>query len=160
MHAAMAASVSNIPPRLLDLHPLFRRLSGEIVWLMFEEHDADPDDIQAYMDDLHGLLGRTKELIEAALSGEPLMARIVAEGAAPRCAACAALVGRSIDLSRDDALKLLPPYALGCPLRAEITPAAGHAEVDCIGPGDAPHGELVCGDWLFTTPWASLGEEE
>lgn len=160
MHAAMAASVSHIPPRLLDLHPLFRRLSGEIVWLMFEEHDADPGDIQAYMDGLHGLLGRTTELIEAALSGEPLMARIVAEGAAPRCAACAALVGRCIDLSRDDALSLLPPYALGCPLRAEIASSAGHCGADCIGPEDAPHGELVCGDWLFTTPWASLAEEE
>lgn len=160
MDAAMPVSVPNIPPRLLDLHPLFRRLSGEIVWLMFEEHDADPDDIQAFMDNLHSLLGRTTELIETVLAGEQLQARIVSEGAEPRCEACARLMGRAIDLDREDALTLLPPYGLGCPLRAEVIPPGAPAATDIVQPGEAPHGELVCGDWIFTTPWASLNTED
>ncbi|WP_461209165.1 hypothetical protein [Desulfocurvus sp. DL9XJH121] len=143
------------PRRLLDLHPLFRRLSGEVIWLMFEEHDADPEAIQAFMDRLGGVLGRTTELIEAALSGEDVYARVtVREGRTP-CETCARLAGRIIPLGREGAESLLPPYALGCPLGAEIvapgadTPPPGPE----LLPGDAPHGRLVCGDWIFSHPW-------
>lgn len=153
----MPENASPRPRRLLDLHPLFRRLSGEVIWLMFEEHDADPDDIQAFMDRLHGQLERTKELIEAALSGEDLYARVTLdEGPAP-CEACARLVGRFIPLGREGAQRLLPPYALGCPLRAEVAvPQPMDAPPTAlIGPDETPHGELVCGEWIFTHPWSA-----
>ena len=152
----MSETAPQRPARLLDLHPLFRRLSGEVVWLMFEEHDADPEDIQAFMDDMHDLLRGTTKLIEASLSGERVRARIVAEGNRRPCEACARILGKTIALEREGAEKLLPPYALGCPLRAKIITTDHDAPDpdDLLQPDQAPHGELICGEWIFAHPWS------
>lgn len=141
--------------QLLDRHPLLRRLSGQIIWLMFEEHDIDPDVIQAFLDSMQPVLHDSAEIIEAAMSGEELYARITTTHDRIPCEGCAKMVGRAIALSRDGAETLLP-YGLGCPLRAEIIPPTqdAPAEKDLLDPAEgSPHGHLLCGEWIFSHPW-------
>jgi len=141
--------------QLLDRHPLLRRLSGQIIWLMFEEHDIDPDVIQAFLDSMQPVLHGSAEIIEAAMSGEELYARIVTQGERIPCEACSRMVGKAIALGNQGAEALLPPYGLGCPLRAEIIPPGQEpAAGEILAPDAAtPHGHLICGEWIFTHPW-------
>ncbi|BBD06760.1 hypothetical protein [Desulfovibrio ferrophilus] len=153
-------SSSNTPTtaQLLDRHPLLRRLSGQIVWLMFEEHDADPDDIQAFLDRMQPVMNGSAELIEAILSGEELYARIRRDGKGVPCEKCTAMEGKAIALHQEGAEQLLPPYGLGCPLRAEIIPPGQRPpdEDELLDPAKgSAHGDLVCGDWIFTHPWGN-----
>lgn len=157
MQPAMNPSTPMTTAQLLDRHPLLRRLSGQIVWLMFEEHEAALDDIQAFLDGLQPVLRDAAELIAISLSGEQRYARIKVAGAKVPCARCAAMAEKVIALHREGAERLLPPYGLGCPLRAELIPSAQEppGSDELLDPADgSPHGELLCGDWIFSHPWS------
>lgn len=144
------------PAQILDRHPLFRRLSGQIVWYMFEEHEARDIDTEAFMDRMEAQREEVLEQVELALEQEEMFVKIsTASGTVP-CEHCAQMTGRYIDLSTPGAERLLPPYALGCPLKGELLPPTQPApdKESTLQPDDAvPHGELICGEWIFTHPW-------
>ncbi|MBU1002218.1 MAG: hypothetical protein KKE73_06815 [Proteobacteria bacterium] len=153
----MTRSNTQTTAQLLDRHPLLRRLSGQIIWLMFEEHEAPLEDIQAFLDGLQPVLQESAELIAAALSGKELYARIKLAGKVTPCRKCAAMVEKVIALHQEGAERLLPPYGLGCPLRAEIIPSAQEPpdNSELLDPAKgSPHGELLCGEWIFSHPWS------
>lgn len=155
--------MSATPAALLEAHPTLRRLSGQVVWCMFEEADSPAAHAQAFLDRYEAVKAGVLPLVAAALeAGEPGRAedaapwvRLRVDGPGTPCAACAALDGRCLRLDGPGALAFLPPFALGCLARAERLPGAprpGEPLVDRASP--SPHGRLLCGEWIFTHPWA------
>lgn len=151
------------PAALLEAHPTLRRLSGQVVWCLFEDAETPAAHAQAFLDRYEATKAEALPLLAAALAapgapgGEDAApwVRIRVDGPGPACAACAALDGRCLRLDGPGALAFLPPFALGCPARAERLPGApgpGAPLVDRAAP--SPHGRLVCGQWIFTHPWA------
>lgn len=156
------------PAALLEAHPTLRRLSGQVVWCLFEDAESPAAHAQAFLDRYEAVKAATLPLVAVALAAEARKpapendtadaapwVRIRVDGPGPACAACMALDGRCLRLDGPGALAFLPPFALGCPARAERLPGApgpGAPLVDRAAP--SPHGRLVCGEWVFTHPWA------
>lgn len=151
------------PAALLEAHPTLRRLSGQVVWCLFEDAETPAAHAQAFLDRYEATKAEALPLLAAALAAPDTpggkdaapWVRIRVDGPGPACAACAALDGRLLHLDGPGALAFLPPFALGCPARAERLPGApgpGAPLVDRAAP--SPHGRLLCGQWIFTHPWA------
>jgi hypothetical protein len=152
---------------LIARHPLFSKLSGQVIWLLFEEHDADPADIGAFMDHfmphftgqldvLRRLLEHPDGWLRIRVSAPP---GAESDAARAACPACAALDGSFLAASDPRLAAFLPPYSLGCRARAEFVDAAAFAALDAprLLPPDAPTPprELHCpSEWLFSHPWA------
>ncbi|MGE4296588.1 MAG: hypothetical protein AB7E47_01045 [Desulfovibrionaceae bacterium] len=149
---------------LLRRHPLFTRLSGQVIWLLFEEHGAAPDDIDAFMDQY--VLWRDEQLgvFKRLLSTPDGMLRIRADQTAALgapcpapCPTCERLNGLLVAASDPRLLDWLPPYSLGCRARATFVaadePPGGAAPIDTAA--TPPPRSLHCpSGWIFTHPWA------
>jgi len=155
--------MSATPAALLEAHPTLRRLSGQVVWCLFEDAETPAAHAQAFLDRYEAAKAEALPLVAAALAapdapggeGAAPWVRIRVDGPGQPCAACAALDGQCLRLDGPGALAFLPPFALGCPARAERLPGApapGAPLVDRAAP--SPHGKLACGQWIFTHPWA------
>lgn len=154
----------NFPPALVDCHPLLRRLSGQVIWCMFEEYEADPADIDAFLQwyearraEALSLIARVQDPVP---SGDIAALRIDVQNTPNTCDFCAALSGKYIDASDPDLPNLMPPYGLGCAARAvAVTPedAAALDPADRITGEITPPCNLLCGDWIFTHPWSTRG---
>ncbi len=110
---------------LLDQHPLFRRLTGQVIWTYLEELGAQAEAIDAFMDRMLALREAVLTLHQT-LEEEGGALRLVladtptdAGGFCAPCAHCAALVGQAIPADSPEVIALMPPYTLGCRLWAE-----------------------------------------
>lgn len=104
--------------QLLAEHPLFKRLTGQVVWTLLEEAGLDPDAIDAFMDRYELLKVATIDLLKE-LDEEGGALEIVEDGAkGPACKSCQQLVGWCIPGDVPQPVRLMPPYGLGCRLRA------------------------------------------
>lgn len=144
---------------LLQKHRLFSRLSGQIVWYLFEERGYAPDNIEGFMLRFEDLKAETAALLRAlrdpANRGGVLVFESVAEEGSP-CAACRGLVGAAIALDDPELDAWLPPFSLGCRLRGRVIFAAGRGPTH--RPPDSalvrPVHRLACDDeWFFHRPW-------
>lgn len=156
---------------LLETHPLFRRLSGQIVWLLLEEQELSEAAIGAFLDRIEELRQATIQLMVdvAAGHGPAYLELVRGDGgnplaAAPEyargetCADCARIAGRVIDTSAPDWQTLLPPYGLGCRLCARpwTRPEAPDTAL-LLSPAELPTPKLTCdSEWIFRTDWAAV----
>jgi len=161
---------------LLARHPLFGRLSGQVVWNLLEEEGVPEPDIDGFMLRLDDVLPRVAEfvkvflnppgpgwLVRLELSG-PLPWGVAAEAAPPAkaCAVCRALDGFVFPAGDPASLPFLPPFSLGCRLWPRLVPPGGGKPA--AGKGKAPgkallppsRSRLACDDgWIFRHPWAA-----
>lgn len=140
-------------PSLLQLHPLLSRLSGQVVWCLLEERGVEPDAVHAFMDGFEALKRETSLLLEKLMQAkESIVLRIkpvVELEAYPLCPDCLLFSGMHLCIGPDEkeaALRFLPPFGLGCPLRAEI--------VEGCDPTSVPHMERL--DLSTATPTVRL----
>lgn len=133
-----------MPPaaRLIDRHPVLRRLSGQVIFRMLEEEGLDEARIGAALDCFEAakaahldLLRRAADPQERAARPWVLLRADPEDPAAPVCADCAALRHAVIPADHPDLAELLPPYGLGCGLCAELAADADLARLD---PAPAP----------------------
>ncbi|SKA69295.1 hypothetical protein [Desulfobaculum bizertense] len=148
-----------VTPEVVECHPLIRRLSGQVIWCMFEEYDANPGDIQAFLDRYDKRKTRTLEIIARAKSGDPTLAGIRLELTLPAkaCPICRRLSGKFIPVSDERFYSFLPPFGLGCAARAvALSPEELKEQKaeDSLTDEELPPCELLCGDWIFTHPWS------
>lgn len=125
---------------LRNRHPLYRRLSGESVWLFLEELGLDETQCEAFMDAFFrqmeavlldmDKLERQPDLV-GTVSGLPL----------PGCT-CGGRHGCRLAWPTSGPGVPLPPYAVGCPLRVRV-----HSREDAPALPD----ECVSAD----APWTS-----
>lgn len=151
---------------LIESHPLYRRLSGQVIWLMFEERGADENDIQAFLDVYETGKRKNLELMAEALNARNGYKGLMLFTARNQrlCERCRNVSGAAVDLSRADIAGWFPPFGLGCAVRAGLLGKDEWAEidpVDRIPTGQTPpETELVCGDWIFSYPWAKADSAE
>ncbi len=153
---------------LASRHPLFSRLTGQVIWLLFEEHKASSEDIDAFME--HYLAWRNEQLsVMAALeANRGAYLRITTDppvntgndaphiASRPPCKHCRSLHGAILPASHPDIIRCLPPFALGCRCRAElITSEQVPPNAPLIFSCEMPRRELHCAsEWIFSVPWA------
>ncbi|MFW5733831.1 MAG: hypothetical protein ACOCWR_02115 [Oceanidesulfovibrio sp.] len=142
--------------QLLAEHPLFKRLTGQVVWTLLEEAGVDPGHIDPFMDRFEALKAETLAQLKTLDEEGGALAIVEAPGAGPVCDGCARLAGHCIPGDVPDPIRLMPPYGLGCRLRARhLQPAELFANTGArllLDADDLPrHGPLCsraleCGD--------------
>jgi hypothetical protein len=130
--------------QLSDMHPLYSRLTGQVIWLLFEENDARQEDIDAFMDLVLQRKERELDTMRALLENPALYLRVelqdvpclsgniqsrdelsgdmlppgspcgIQTALPPACSCCAALHGHVLPASHPQLLRYMPPYGLGC----------------------------------------------
>lgn len=150
-----------ITAHTVECHPLIRRLSGQVIWCMFEEYEADPDDIQTFLDTYEETKAHTLALIARIQDPVPdsdlAAIRIDVEDTGSTCEFCKSLHGKYFRTTHANAASLVPPFGLGCAAKATpISPEelAALAPEDELSEDIAPPCNLICGDWIFTHKWS------
>ncbi|MCT4536174.1 hypothetical protein [Halodesulfovibrio sp.] len=153
---------------LSNIHPLFSRLSGQVVWLLMEENDASSEDINAFMDNV--IAWRTAHLktMRALLEDSSLYMQITVDhiGDIPAdqeaCSRCENLAGKILPASHPSLISMLPPYSLGCRCRGKILTESELPEnPDFLVPEDCPEHSFMCQTgWFLHYPWASKKKEQ
>jgi len=149
---------------LLQQHPLFKKLSGQIVWYMFEERGTPQDQIDAFFTHLEACRVETLEAMRRLLRHEDdeeprWMLVEVRQGAesAPPCARCRAMDGILIRADDPRLLEYLPPYSVGCRARALVVTAEHARERLARNPRSlpSPPGHMLhCpSEWIFEHAW-------
>lgn len=144
---------------LLDLHPVLRKLSGQIIWHMFEEYDADPADIDAFLllyEEARRQYVATLRAATTKTAAEMCVA-VTLNRQHNICSHCSEINGIYIPLDHPSLASILPPYGLGCAAFISSTPMR---KDECKGEyvnmdasGSTMHKDFICGDWIFTEPW-------
>ncbi|MEW5774297.1 MAG: hypothetical protein AB1916_12325 [Thermodesulfobacteriota bacterium] len=130
-----------MPPaaRLLDLHPVLRRLSGQVIFRLLEEEELPEERIAAALDCFEAAKAAHVDLLRRAADPAERAARpwvlLRPAPGAPACAGCADLRHGLLAADRPDLAELLPPYGLGCGLSADL---AGDADLAGLDPAPAP----------------------
>lgn len=93
-------------------HPLYRRLSGDVIWALYEEQGFTQEEcgiaMDAFIAQMHAVLAvmaRIEENKDLFLGFE--FGRKV-------CEECAELAGKAVPGSDPEWRRCLPPYAVGC----------------------------------------------
>ena len=147
---------------LSNLHPLFTRLSGQVIWLLMEEHDASSEDVNAYMDNVMAWKTAHLQTMRRVLEDNNLYVQITVDhiGDIPTdqeaCKTCESLSDKIIPASHPDLISMLPPYSLGCRCRGKIiTEAELPKKPDFLTPEDCPKHSFMCETgWFLNYPWA------
>lgn len=149
---------------LLQQHPLFKRISGQVVWLLFEEHHAPQAAVDAFFVDLETRRAETldvmQRLLQATDADEPpcLQIKVLHDvGDEPPCARCRAMADLVIPANHPRLMDYMPPFGLGCRARARYLGAQAARPFLVRQEGRLPNPpghELHCpSEWLFRHDW-------
>lgn len=127
-------------------HPLYSRLSGDVVWGFFEEQGYDAEACGQAMDDfiarMHEILAAMDALEKNTASCFSLHPDTV------QCQQCGAFSGKVISNSTPQWRRFLPPFAVGCTVRCVLEDENYSGEEMSLGsvphPVQAPSCPLLC----------------
>ncbi len=143
-------------PALARRHPLYARLSGQVVWRLLEEGELEPPRLAQLMDHYEAVRAQTLETLALFLGpepGRPAFLRIVVAQAptpAPICSQCQARAGKLVPADSPWLLDFFPPYSLGCRARAEAVFDAKPDRGALVDLSQPPRRSLYCpSEWLF-----------
>lgn len=130
---------------LRNRHPLYARLSGDVVWALFEELGYDDEQCGRAMDaviaQMHHVLAVMRRL-----ESDPT-AHFVLRGD-PACERCAPLMRAAFPATHPAWRRFLPPFAVGCRMSCEALDAAALKERGYAAPADGesapPDCPLLC----------------
>lgn len=154
---------------LLLQHPLFKKLSGQIVWYMFEERDVPPEDVDSFFTHLEACrvetLDAMRHLLHPPSDDESACLLIeVRQGreAPPPCSRCKAMDGVVLPADHPRLLEYMPPYSVGCRARARVISSERGAkllEKQGNSLPEPPGYELHCpSEWIFSHDWSEQGD--
>ncbi len=150
---------------LLRQHLLFKRLSGQIVWYLFEERHVASEEIDAFFTYLEACRVETLDAMRRLLhpssdANEVFLLVEIRPGTedAPPCARCGRMNGLLIPADHPDILAYMPPYGLGCRARARVLSRLEAEPYFSTQPEtlpDPPGHELHCPtEWIFRHNWS------
>lgn len=117
---------------LRNRHPLYKRLSGESVWVFLEELGLDEAQCELFMDAFFRQMDHILACMDA-LESDPRQAARITGSAEACCTACAACTGRRLLPDSDPAYgDLLPPFGIGCPLLLQLEDAGTTPQRDDV----------------------------
>ena len=150
---------------LASRHPLFNRLTGQVIWLLFEERGIEPPVIDAFMGRYLAWRERHLEILRPVLeqrAEDTPYIQIQTRPGSGACASCASLNGLILPVGSPLARNFLPPYSLGCRTSAVLLSRAAFNSlpnprlVDDTIP--LPRPKLHCDDdWIFHADWTGPG---
>lgn len=149
----------NILKDLQDRHPLFSRVSGQVVWLACEECGLNEEEITKVMDTFMEMREATLETMHQIENDKDSFLLIKVEESAARvpCPGCARLNGRLLPSTHPRLLEYLPPYSISCMCRAHCLNKSEALEYavgkgsspGALQPESEPNSEIYCQeDWL------------
>lgn len=109
------------PPRSKELrncHPLYRRLSGESVWVFLEELGLSEPQCEAFMDVFFRQMKSILSMMDV-MENHPEYMGIIDGQPLDGCT-CEHRAGCRVAWPRAVPGHPLPPYAIGCPLRVRV----------------------------------------
>ena len=144
---------------LQDKHPLFSRVSGQVVWLACEECGLNEEEITKVMDTFMEMREATLETMYKIENDDSSFLLIQIEESAARvpCPGCVRLNGRLVPAAHPRILEYLPPYSISCMCRAHCLNKAEASEyaagkgvsIEALYPESDPNTEIYCQeDWL------------
>lgn len=146
---------------LLQQHPLFKKLSGQIVWYMFEERETPQEEIDEFFTHMEACRVETlkamRQLLDPSSSdGEaPWLLVEVEHGPepAPPCERCKSMHGKLLPPDHPRLLEYMPPYSVGCRARPRAISAEQARERLEANPQllpEPPGHMLHCpSEWMF-----------
>jgi hypothetical protein len=147
--------------QLQELHPLFRRLSGQVVWLLFEERGVPEAEIQAFSDLYEAEKRRSLELLAAALDRGDYTHLLLEKARQEEiCRYCASAADSVIPLDDPELPSMFPPYGLGCAIRPRLLTLREFSALErpLPAPRTGPPDKLLCGEWLFDVSWTGRSD--
>lgn len=102
---------------LRNKHPLYSRLSGEVVWGLYEEQGFDAHDCGKAMDAFIEAMHATVATMDR-LERDP-RAFLAVKAGDTACPGCTAFSGRAVQASNPAWLQCLPPFGVGCKAACE-----------------------------------------
>lgn len=121
--------------QLRNQHPLYTKLSGDVVWLLYEERGYDAKACEQAMDAFIATMHSTLAVMHSIESGAAH--HFIVQGK-PCCTQYRHLAGKIFAASGPNWREYLPPYAVGCPLTCRLLAAtelpALHAKQDIRPP--------------------------
>jgi len=146
---------------LLDTHPLFNRLTGQVVWMLFEEHGVPLEDIEGFMLRFAEMKAQTASLLRSLRAGPQLWMQLFVPQdiqGVELCEDCLALAGKAIHASHPALIDFVPPFSLGCRLQTRLLDSSDFQRlnspvlIDTVS--DVPRARLVCqSEWIFSRRW-------
>ncbi|MFI3270484.1 MAG: hypothetical protein R3Y11_00015 [Pseudomonadota bacterium] len=123
--------------QFIEQHPMFRRLSGQVIWALLEENDASQEECGLFMDTFYErfqamvrVLARTKSHPSGYIRITAGKAHDILPTALPTgaegckgCVGCSSLAGTIYPASMPKLIEHLPPYSIGCSLGMEFLKA-------------------------------------
>ena len=129
---------------LRNLHPLYKRLSGESVWVFLEELGLDEAQCERFMDAFFRQMDHILSSMQVLEEQPQLSVRIMGTAEAC-CAHCAACTGRLLRAAGDPScIALLPPYGIGCPLGLELVDGSDAPEMAAPAPQPVEDHSVLC----------------
>lgn len=101
-------------------HPLFKRLSGDVIWGLYEELGYDDDACGTAMDDFFVEMTEVLTAMDCLERNAGACFTVTADTVP--CAQCQAVFGAVFTTSAPDWRHFLPPFAVGCQLRCTPLP--------------------------------------
>ncbi len=129
---------------LRNRHPLYTRLSGDVVWALFEDLGYDPERcgeaMDAFIAEMHHTLAVMRRLETDAAAYLVLRGKL--------CERCALLADQALSAANPDWRRFLPPFAVGCRITCDALDAAAVKEAGCAvlpdGEAAPPDCPLLC----------------
>lgn len=129
---------------LRNLHPLYKRLSGESVWVFLEELGLDEAQCERFMDAFFRQMDHILSCMQA-LEEQPQLSVRITGSAETCCARCAACTGHLLRADGDPAyIALLPPFGIGCPLGLELVDGSTALEMASPAPQPEEVHSVLC----------------
>lgn len=103
--------------QLRNQHPLYQKLSGDVIWVLYEERGFDAEACGKAMDEFIATMHSTVAVMQALDNGTAQHFAVQGE---PRGEQCGAAIGQSISTDSPQWRECLPPYAVGCSLSCRV----------------------------------------
>lgn len=140
-----APSLPSLTPQrhkaLRNQHPLYKRLSGEGVWVFLEELGLDASQCERFMEAFFRQMDHILSSM-AALEDDPALTGQITGSPERCCAACAARIGRRLRPDAADSRAPLPPFGIGCPLSLRLAHETATAQPPLPAMPEAP--SILC----------------
>lgn len=132
--------------QLAELHPLFNRLSGQVIWTLLEDNDATPEEADLFMTRYFAWRDAVLDTMQRMYANPRGFVVLRTQDCGRACPKCARLDGHYFSAAMPDLADHLPPFSIGCrclPEYVDTLPEGATVSTPDIVSG-APRHRLCC----------------
>lgn len=138
--------------RLRSIHPLYKRLSGDVVWVLLEEYGYDQSQCGQFLDQtiaqMHKILAVMEKVEQVPGLACVYEKWVDKEGTCTVCDCCGFLEGKVVPGTGAAAFAFFPPFGVGCQMGCRVVHGQQALEpgkdLTPLRPEDIPQHSLCC----------------